>query len=144
MLANREGQVFVGQRFETKEGDAWQMPQGGIDKGETPEQALMRELGEETGIAEDLVDIIARSPREHHYDLPEELAGKIWGGKYRGQVQHWFLLRFKGEDSDINIATPHPEFQAWRWVNSDLLVDLIVPFKRPVYREVVQEFEHLL
>lgn len=144
MLANRNGQVFVGQRIDSKEGDAWQMPQGGIDKGETAETALIRELGEETGIGADLVDVIARSAEEYVYDLPEELVGKLWGGKYRGQSQRWFLLRFKGQDSDINIATEHPEFDTWRWVEAHQLVDLIVPFKRPVYRDVVQEFRDLL
>lgn len=144
MLANRQGQVFVGQRIDSKEGDAWQMPQGGIDKGESPEEALIRELDEETGIAAHFVDVIARSAHEHLYDLPDELIGKLWGGKYRGQAQRWFLVRFKGEDSDINIATAHPEFDAWRWAEADQLVELIVPFKRPVYREVVQEFRHLL
>jgi putative (di)nucleoside polyphosphate hydrolase len=144
MLANRQGQVFVGQRIDSKEGDAWQMPQGGIDEGESPEEALIRELGEETGIAAHLVDVIARSAQEHLYDLPKTLVGKLWGGRFRGQAQRWFLLRFKGEDSDIQIETPHPEFDSWRWVEADLLVDLIVPFKRPVYREVVQEFRHLL
>ncbi len=144
MLANRNGQVFVGQRIDSKEGDAWQMPQGGIDKGETAEIALIRELGEETGIGADLVDVIARSSEEYIYDLPDELIGKLWGGKYRGQSQRWFLLRFKGQDSDINIATEHPEFDTWRWVEAHQLVDLIVPFKRPVYRDVVQEFRDLL
>ncbi len=144
MLANQNGQVFVGKRIDSKEGDAWQMPQGGIDQGETPEVALIRELGEETGVTADLVDVIARSAHEHLYDLPEALVGKLWGGKYRGQAQRWFLLRFHGRDADINIATPHQEFAAWRWVEADSLVDLIVPFKRPVYRDVVQEFRHLL
>jgi len=144
MLANRDGKVFVGQRIDSKEGDAWQMPQGGIDKGETPEEALIRELGEETGISADLVDIIARSAHEHLYDLPDDLVGKLWGGKYRGQSQRWFLVRFKGKDEDINIATAEPEFESWRWVDADQLVELIVPFKRPVYREVVQEFKALL
>ncbi|HWJ69673.1 MAG TPA: RNA pyrophosphohydrolase [Sphingobium sp.] len=144
MLANRHGTIFVGQRIDAKEGDAWQMPQGGIDAGETPEAALIRELGEETGIAPHLVDVIARSAHEHLYDLPDELIGKLWGGKYRGQAQRWFLVRFKGEDSDINIATQHAEFDAWRWADADELVDLIVPFKRPVYREVVREFRDLL
>jgi len=144
MLANRNGQIFVGKRVDSKEGDAWQMPQGGIDEGETAEVALLRELGEETGITADLVDVIARSAEEHLYDLPAQLVGKLWGGKYRGQAQRWFFLRFKGNDEDIDIATPHQEFSAWRWVEVDSLVDLIVPFKRPVYREVVQEFRALL
>jgi putative (di)nucleoside polyphosphate hydrolase len=144
MLANRQGHVFVGQRIDSQEGDAWQMPQGGIDEGESAEDALIRELDEETGIAADLVDVIARSTQEHLYDLPDRLIGKLWGGRYRGQSQRWFLARFKGEDSDVNIATRHPEFNAWRWVEADQLVDLIVPFKRPVYREIVQEFRHLL
>jgi putative (di)nucleoside polyphosphate hydrolase len=144
MLANRQGHVFVGRRIDSQEGDAWQMPQGGIDKGESAEDALIRELVEETGIVADLVDVIARSAHEHLYDLPEPLAGKLWGGKYRGQAQRWFLVRFKGEDHEIDIATAHPEFDAWRWVEAEQLVELIVPFKRPVYREVVQEFRALL
>jgi len=144
MLANRDGQVFVGQRIDSREGEAWQMPQGGIDAGESAEAALLRELGEETGIEAGLVDIIARSKHEHVYDLPDELVGKLWGGRYRGQTQSWFLLRFKGEDSDIVIETAHPEFRAWRWVEAERIIDLIVPFKRSVYREVVQEFGHLL
>lgn len=144
MLANRHGTIFVGQRIDSKEGDAWQMPQGGIDPGETAEEALIRELREETGLGPHLVDVIARSAQEHLYDLPDALVGKLWGGKYRGQAQRWFLARFKGEDSDINIATEHAEFAAWRWVAADSLVDLIVPFKRPVYREVVREFRDLL
>ena len=144
MMANRQGQVFVGQRIDSKEGDAWQMPQGGIDDGESAEEALVRELWEETGVTADLIDVIARSAQEHLYDLPEELAGRLWGGKYRGQAQRWFLLRFKGEDEQIGIATEHPEFSSWRWVDADQLVELIVPFKRPVYRDVVQEFRELL
>ena len=144
MLANRNGHVFVGQRIDSKEGDAWQMPQGGIDPGESPETALIRELGEETGISGALVDIIARSAKEHLYDLPDQLIGRLWGGRFRGQAQLWFLVRFKGDDSEINIATAEPEFESWRWVEADRLVELIVPFKRPVYREVVEEFRHLL
>ncbi len=146
MLANREGQVFVGRRTDQSvaEPDAWQMPQGGIDPGEEADVAVLRELGEETGIAAGLVDIIARSARDYAYDLPDELIGRIWGGRYRGQQQRWFLLRFKGVDSDVNIATSHPEFNAWQWVAPGQLVDLIVPFKRALYRQVVEEFTPLL
>jgi len=144
MLANRSGLVFVGQRIDSKEGDAWQMPQGGIDPGEDAAVAALRELGEETGIAPHHVDIIARSADELAYDLPDEMIGRIWGGRYRGQSQRWFLARFKGEDSDIDIATEHPEFEAWQWVEAERLVDLIVPFKRAIYRKVVEEFRALL
>jgi putative (di)nucleoside polyphosphate hydrolase len=146
MLANRDGLVFVGKRIDQRpnEGDAWQMPQGGIDPDEDPVDAAIRELGEETGIGPLLIDIIAHSTEEHAYDLPAELIGTLWGGRYRGQVQRWFLARFKGEDSDVNLETHHPEFSAWQWVQPDLLVDLIVPFKRALYRKVVEEFRPLL
>lgn len=144
MLVNRDGQVFVGKRIDNKEGDAWQMPQGGIDPGEDIEQAALRELGEETGVASDLVQFLARSRNEHFYDLPEQLVGRLWGGKYRGQRQTWFLARFLGTDSDINIATEDPEFNAWRWTGPDTLVDLIVPFKKRLYRDVLAEFHDLI
>lgn len=146
MLANREGHIFVGRRTDQSvaEPDAWQMPQGGIDPGEDDTAAALRELGEETGVVPSLVDIIARSARDYAYDLPDELIGRIWGGKYRGQRQRWFLLRFKGADSDIDLATEQPEFNAWQWVAPSQLVDLIVPFKRTLYRQVVEEFTPLL
>jgi putative (di)nucleoside polyphosphate hydrolase len=143
MLANRDGLVFVGQRFDSS-ADAWQMPQGGIDPGEDAETAALRELGEETGVRADLVDIIARSRTEHFYDLPGDLMGKLWGGKYRGQRQLWFLMRFMGDDSDVDIATKHQEFRSWRWAALDDLEKLIVPFKRPLYRAVVEEFRPLV
>ena len=139
MLLNAERQVFVGQRLDSAS-DAWQMPQGGIDPGEDPEAAALRELGEETGIAPHLAEILARSPREHLYDLPPHLMGKMWGGKYRGQRQSWFLLRFLGSDADVNIETSHQEFRAWRWIAPDQLETLIVPFKKELYRNVVAEF----
>ena len=142
MLANTEGKVFVGQRIDkAPEGDAWQMPQGGIDDGEEAEQAALRELVEETGISPGLVDVIARSRNEHFYDLPEELLGKIWKGKYRGQRQWWFL---KGVDGDINIDTDHPEFSRWQWVSPDRLPQLIVPFKKRLYESLVSEFGELI
>ncbi|MFN3818784.1 RNA pyrophosphohydrolase [Blastomonas sp.] len=143
MLVNNDGKVFVGQRLDSS-ADAWQMPQGGIDPGEEPEQAAYRELGEETGIAPHLVEIIARSRDEHLYDLPTDLMGKMWGGKYRGQRQFWFLMRFMGTDADIDIETDHPEFRTWRWVPAESLEGLIVPFKRRLYRAVVEEFRPLI
>jgi putative (di)nucleoside polyphosphate hydrolase len=145
MLVNASGLVFVGKRIDNKEGDAWQMPQGGIDDGEDLHPAALRELAEETGVSAGLVTIIAESREEHFYDLPEELLGKLWGGKYRGQRQKWLLLRFAGEDADIRIdAHEHPEFNEWRWVEPDLLPDLIVPFKKRVYRQIVDEFRELI
>jgi putative (di)nucleoside polyphosphate hydrolase len=139
MLANQQGLIFVGQRLDSRY-DAWQMPQGGIDPGEEPEAAAIRELGEETGIAANLIDIIARSAREHLYDLPDDMVGRMWGGRYRGQSQHWFLARFNGKDADINIATRHQEFRAWEWAPVDTLVDRIVAFKKELYANVIAEF----
>ncbi len=143
MLVNNDGKVFVGQRLDNS-ADAWQMPQGGIDPGEEPEQAAYRELGEETGIAPHLVEVIARSREEHLYDLPADLMGKMWGGKYRGQRQFWFLMRFMGTDADINIETDHQEFRTWKWTPAETLEGLIVPFKRRLYRAVVEEFRPLI
>ena len=147
MLANREGQVFVGQRLDAAASQyphAWQMPQGGIDKGEDPETAALRELREETGVVADLVQIIGRSNKEYLYDLPDELLGKIWKGKYRGQRQSWFLMRFTGQGNQIDIRTDHPEFVDWKWTDPKGLPDIIVPFKRDLYRSVLQEFEPLI
>jgi putative (di)nucleoside polyphosphate hydrolase len=139
MLLNRAGQVFVGQRLDTTL-EAWQMPQGGIDPGEEPLTTAIRELDEETGITADNVELIAEAPGEFRYDLPPELIGKVWKGRYRGQVQRWFLFRFTGTDADIRIATAHPEFRAWRWADPEDLPALIVPFKRDLYREVLSAF----
>ena len=143
MLVNRSGKVFVGQRLDTRT-EAWQMPQGGIDEGEDAEVAALRELEEETGIAREYVTILARSSDEHFYDLPEDLIGKLWHGKWRGQRQTWFLMRFTGEDSDVNIETDHQEFRAWQWIDPQELPALIVPFKEKLYRNVVAEFAELI
>jgi len=140
VLFNAAGLVWVGRRLD-QQGDAWQMPQGGIDEGETPEQAALRELEEEIGTAR--AEIIAESKDWLTYELPPDLLGVAWKGRYRGQKQKWFALRFTGQDADITIETEHPEFAEWRWVAFDRLVELIVPFKRDLYRQVNAEFAGL-
>jgi len=145
MLVNSAGRVFVGKRIDNKEMDAWQMPQGGIDDGEDLHAAALRELQEETGVSSHLVQIIAETRDELLYDLPDFLMGKMWGGKFRGQRQKWLLMRFSGEDSDIDLnAHEHAEFEAWRWVEPEQVPELIVPFKKRVYRQVVEEFRELI
>jgi putative (di)nucleoside polyphosphate hydrolase len=141
MLVGNDDRVFVARRIDMPS-EAWQMPQGGIDEGETPRQAAMRELREEIGT--DKADILAESPDWRDYDLPDELLGKIWDGRYRGQTQKWFLLRFTGTDADIDIDTEEPEFLAWQWAEMARVPDLIVPFKRSIYRDVVAEFAPLI
>ncbi|HQU69606.1 MAG TPA: RNA pyrophosphohydrolase [Albidovulum sp.] len=143
MLINADGRIFAGQRMDSPVA-AWQMPQGGIDDGEKPRDAALRELWEETGVTGNLALPLAKSPGWVTYDLPPELVGKIWGGKYRGQRQRWFLYRFTGRDSQIDIATEHPEFSEWRWVTADEMLKAIVPFKRAVYDEVVTAFRNWL
>jgi putative (di)nucleoside polyphosphate hydrolase len=141
MLVNTDGLVFVARRIDMPS-DAWQMPQGGIDEGEDPRAAALRELEEETGTAK--AEIVAESRDWLSYDLPPDLRGKLWKGRYRGQRQKWFLMRFTGADSDIDIATRHPEFSHWKWAPIDDLVGLIVPFKRGLYQAVVEEFRPLV
>ncbi|MHA1151929.1 MAG: RNA pyrophosphohydrolase [Alphaproteobacteria bacterium] len=140
MLIDRGGRVLVAQRINTP-GEAWQMPQGGIDEGESPRRAALRELHEEVGT--DKVEVLAESRNWWRYDLPAELVPRRWGGRYRGQEQKWFALRFLGTDADIDIATEAPEFRAWRWAEMAELPDIIVPFKRHIYQEVIAEFGHL-
>jgi len=137
MLLNADNQVFVARRIDMAS-EAWQMPQGGIDAGETPAAAARRELAEEVGT--DKAVILAESPIWRSYDLPAELTGRLWGGRYRGQSQKWFAMRFTGADRDINIDTPEPEFMAWKWVAMAEVPRLIVPFKRKLYEEIVAEF----
>ncbi len=139
MLLNADGRVFVGQRMDSTL-EAWQMPQGGIDPGEDAQTAALRELGEETGVAPEHVELIAEAPDELFYDLPAELVGKVWKGKWRGQRQRWFLYRFLGTDADIDIATAHQEFRAWRWLAPQDLPATIVPFKKPLYEQVLAAF----
>ncbi|NOD63875.1 MULTISPECIES: RNA pyrophosphohydrolase [unclassified Ruegeria] len=143
MLINADGRIFVGQRNDRHK-DAWQMPQGGVDKGEDPRDAALRELWEETGVTSDLVEIVAETDGWLPYDLPHDIVPKIWKGRYRGQEQKWFLLRFIGTDDQINIETDHPEFSQWKWQASDRLIDEIVPFKRDVYEHVLKAFDSYL
>ncbi len=143
MLLNADGLIFAGRRIDTT-AEAWQMPQGGIDEGETPSQAALRELSEETGLASQDVEIVRETADWLPYDLPDELLGKIWGGRYRGQMQKWFAMTLLGDDAKIDIATEEPEFQEWRWLGPEELIDKIVPFKRAVYRRVLDDFADLL
>ena len=147
MLLNHEGLIWIGRRYDKKndegKGQWWQMPQGGIDAEEDEAAAALRELHEETSVVS--AEIIAESPRWYAYDLPAHLIGKSWNGKYRGQTQKWFAMRFLGDESEINLTPPgHTrEFESWRWAPMDEVIELIVPFKRPVYEQVIQAFRHL-
>lgn len=147
MLLNAQGLVWIGRRFQKQNDDGvghwWQMPQGGIDAGEEPAVAAMRELEEETAVRS--AEIIAEAPDWYNYDLPEHLIGYSWKGKYRGQTQKWFAMRFTGQDSEINLAPPghKQEFNQWRWAKMTEMLDLIVPFKKPVYEKVIAAFRHL-
>lgn len=143
MLMNAKGEVFVGQRLDS-EVPAWQMPQGGIDKGEDAKTAALRELEEETGVSPDLVTLVAETNGWIAYDLPHDIVPRIWKGRYKGQKQKWFLFRFHGTDDQINIEVEHQEFSEWRWLPSSELVENIVPFKRAVYEQVVGSFQDFL
>ncbi|MCR4376929.1 MAG: RNA pyrophosphohydrolase [Rhodospirillales bacterium] len=141
VLINAAGLVLVAQRLDTPS-DAWQMPQGGIDKGEDPRETVLRELQEEIGTAN--VEIIGETDDWLTYDLPKEIRKSIWKGRYRGQKQKWFALRFLGTDAEIDLnAHKHPEFSAWKWVEFQTIPDLIVPFKRSLYQDIVDMFQHL-
>lgn len=151
MLLNRDGLVFIGRRRSKKPGERpqaeheWQMPQGGIDAGEEPYHAALREMLEETNVSS--ASLLAETQEWFSYDLPLEFAKKSWKGRYQGQRQKWFAFRFEGDESEINIHTPaggqKPEFDDWRWEHMNQLSDLIVPFKRQVYEKVVESFKHL-
>lgn len=139
ILLNRDGMVFVGQRLDSTL-EAWQMPQGGIDPGEDALEAAYRELWEETGVVRDVVELVAAPDEELEYDLPDDLLGKVWKGKWRGQRQRWFLFRLNAGDEAIDIATAEPEFRAWRWLDPRDLPDVIVPFKRDLYARLLEIF----
>ena len=141
MLLNARGEVFTGQRIDSTV-EAWQMPQGGIDEGEEPLDAALRELREETGVTQ--VSLVAQLDEWLPYDLPDALIPKLWGGKYRGQTQRWFAFRLKADDAHINIATDEPEFKAWQWIAPAQLPEMIVPFKRELYTQVVEKLTPLM
>ena len=143
MLINHDGLVLVGQRRDNHS-DAWQMPQGGIDDGENPKEAALRELHEETGIPANSVQVLEASENWISYDLPKDLISQLWGGRFRGQKQKWYLMRFLGSDTEVNIQTETPEFSAWKWIPPDALVENIVPFKKSVYQKVLSEFSKTL
>jgi putative (di)nucleoside polyphosphate hydrolase len=150
LVINGDGLIFIGCRTEGPEqldvAQAWQMPQGGIDAGEDPYRAALRELREETNITS--VELLGQSSGWFTYDLPSRLVGKAWNGRFRGQRQKWYAFRFTGPDDEIDIAHPagghEPEFAAWRWAKHQQVVDLVVPFKRQVYRDILAEFAHLI
>lgn len=137
MLLNDKSEVFVAKRIDTTV-EAWQMPQGGIDDGEVPTETAFREMEEEIGTRN--AEILQEYDGWLEYDLPDHLIGKVWKGKYRGQRMKWFLMRYLGQDSDIDLETHHPEFSTWKWLALDELVDSIVEFKRPLYAQLVQYF----
>lgn len=144
MLANPKGLLFAGQRIDAPklgtDETAWQAPQGGIDEGEDPLEAALRELEEETGVRRDLVTVEAEYPGWLTYDLPHDVVPKIWKGRYRGQKQRWYLMRFHGADNQIVIEGDHPEFSRWTWIDPRDLVEKIVPFKRDIYTQVIAAF----
>ena len=143
LLFNARLQVFVGRRIDMVQ-EAWQMPQGGIDRGEDPRETALRELEEETGVKPDKVEILAETREWLRYDLPPNLVNRVWRGRYRGQEQKWFAARFLGTDADIDIDTAHPEFNDWRWSPIDELTANVVSFKRALYEAVIAEFRPLL
>ena len=142
LIINHEKKIFIGQRFD-KDESAWQMPQGGIDNNETPEETCIRELAEETGIVSNY-KILDKTKNWYSYDLPNNLQKKLWRGKYKGQVQQWFILNFFGDDAEINIKTKHPEFKNWKWAYKEELMKLIVQFKKELYDKTFIEFDNFL
>ncbi len=143
MLINQKKEIFVGKRIDNNS-DSWQMPQGGLDAGETEDEAMFRELKEETGITDTCVKVLHKSHGYHYYNLPYKLQKKFWGGKYLGQKQRWYLAEFVGDEKGICVQTEKPEFSEWKWISRGSIVDAIVAFKRGLYEEVVEEFSRFL
>jgi len=139
VIINNHNEIFVGKRIDNNS-DAWQMPQGGIDNNENEDLAVFREINEETSISPDKLEIISKSNNYFYYNLPYNLQKKFWGGKYLGQKQRWYLLKFTGQNQDINVATDDPEFSDWKWVSRDNIIDSIVEFKREMYQQIFNEF----
>ena len=142
VIINSKSEIFTGRRLDSTK--AWQMPQGGIDDNEIPLEAAYREMGEETGIQKWKVVLLKQSKLWYRYDLPQEIQGKFWGGKFRGQSQKWFLFKFIGINSDINIETKDAEFSDWRWSKKTDMLDSIVPFKKSLYQSVLKDFDLVL
>lgn len=143
MIIDQQKRIFVGKRIDNHS-DAWQMPQGGLDAGETEDEALLREMKEETGISSHEVKILSQSSKHYYYNLPYKLQKKFWGGKYLGQKQRWYLIEFCGDEKNIDVATEDPEFSEWKWISKENLLGAIVAFKRDLYEEVMKEFESFL
>ena len=141
ILLNNENKIFVGKRIDNQKGNYWQMPQGGIEKNENFFQAAMRELEEETGIK--TVELVKEFDNWLTYDLPKNLLGKVWKGRYRGQKQKWFIMKFVGKDEEINVKTQNPEFIDWKWINPKELIDVAVDFKVNIYKEIEKKLKSL-